>query len=71
MLQGVKFNYHFGWVRGLIPLLPKAVGMYLVPAGVMDMLDFRKVNPPRTSNLRVSANSQRKSVAISKKSLKT
>ena len=51
MLQGVKFNYHFGWISGLIPFLPMAVGNYVVPAGVRDMLDFRKVNPPIKSNL--------------------
>lgn len=43
LLRGVKFNYHFGWVRTVIARLPTSVGKHFVPAGVIDMMNFRKV----------------------------
>jgi hypothetical protein len=43
LLRGVKFNAHFSWVIQIMSLLPKSIGDSLVPPGVKDLVQFRKV----------------------------
>jgi hypothetical protein len=43
LLRGVHFNLHFTWVIQIMSLLPKSIGDSLVPPGVKDLIQFRKV----------------------------
>ncbi|KAF2649416.1 cytochrome P450 [Lophiostoma macrostomum CBS 122681] len=43
LLRSTKFNLYFGWVLGVTKLLPKSMTDSLVPPGVSDLINFRKV----------------------------
>jgi hypothetical protein len=44
LLRGTKFNLYFGWLLGILGLLPKSMSASLIPPGVMDLINFRKVS---------------------------
>lgn len=44
LLRGTKFNLYFGWLLGILVLLPQSMSASLIPPGVMDLINFRKVS---------------------------
>lgn len=44
LLLGVKFNQHFPWIVDGLDMLPIALGKFIMPPGVLDMIDFTTVN---------------------------
>ena len=44
LLRGTKFSLYFGWVLGLVARLPKQYTEGMVPPGVKDLADFKRVS---------------------------
>lgn len=44
LLLGVKFNQHFPWIVDGLEMLPVTLGKFLMPPGVLDMMEFSTVN---------------------------
>lgn len=43
LLLGVKFNQHFPWIVDALEMLPVTVSKFLMPPGVLDMMEFSAV----------------------------
>ena len=43
LLLGVKFNQHFPWMVDALEMLPLTLGKFLMPPGVLDMMEFSTV----------------------------